>query len=1309
MLKKTCIAYLVAAAILCLGLKAACAENTNTKAGSNISMQTASGRNETYVKDICSRWRFGGKDLPAATAANPNYDDSAWQNVTIPHTWNAADGQDGGGNYLRSAYWYRRTIAWEPGFEGKRIYIEFLGANQATDLYVNNNHIPYNGGGEYTHKGGYTAFRYDITDYFQNGANTLAVRVDNTQDEEVAPISGDFNMYGGIYRRVYLVVVNDVHVDLNNNGSSGLFLTTPNSRNKNRPEDLGALNIRADIVNDSDVAKTVTVTAEIRGDNAPNPLTEQITIPANGKVTFNKDAKIVNPHLWNGIDYSENADNSDVGYMYDVALTVSENENVVDEVFDNVGFRYFYIDTKTGFYLNGKLHPLRGVNRHQYRQDKGSALTEADHDEDMELIMGLGANTIRLAHYPQTDYFYDLCDKNGIIVWTEIPLVNRLGTSQNFADRTKRQLTELIRQQYNRPSVCFWGLENEVGNGGAAYNNYINMKQLVNELDALAKAEDTSGRYTTQAINRDYAMNQNGAVDYNDFSNNTGWKSDIVAWNIYPGWYNDSNFTGTFAEVMDRKNAQDNRPMGLSEYGWGANTNQHEEYPTLGKNGLSAGGAWHPEEYQNLMHEEAVRYINANDYLWGTYIWTMFDFSVDARNEGSQRALNDKGLVTNDRKIKKDSYYLYRANWNEHDVFAYITSRRYTERESAVTYVKVYSNCDTVKLFNNDVYLGEMTNKGNGIFITENVSLQTGANQLRVAGTKSKNAVEYIDTCTWTRAISSSAQLYSDTMVVDNEKKTVIVDGEITFAELKDALIGVNNAKYKIMHGNEEIASDTAQILPGMQIAVTAEDNVTTALYSLIAANLCVKKLVTASTVEVGNVPENAVDGNSLTRWTAENNSYPQSITVDLGDSYFMGDLTIDWYTKDNRYYLYNIQISEDGERFRTLINRSSNTVIGSITESLRMCCGRYIKINVIGCSQSSGYASLYEIQLNGWMLTSDVYTIDNENRLIIVPAAGDEVGLTSEMLTRNITVRGNCTYQIFTGTGYVNDGNTFEITDYEGRKFVYTICTAQTAPQKLTNLALLKNVYCSSEEGIATDGAATMAECVNDGYASSRWTSDTNNGTAAKYPEWIGIDLGAICRLSNIELYFETKGGRTYTYQIYASTDIEPTDKAADIPDGYTLIADKADNSEKGGHYIIDTAGAAARYVIVKVLSCDLWSERTKYVAPSIFEININGSTLPTDNPPISVESISVNRGKLSYHLTASDEFSPESCSVYVAVYDEFGQLANIFKNLLSADDVDVESSGSIAVKVLLWENNTIKPLKDAIEIADAQIESLS
>ncbi len=623
--------------LLCLMLCAGVCAEPDTSTNVRIS-QTASGRSPEFVKELSEGWKFGGKGEDALPKDSP---DELWETVNLPHTWNAEDAADGDGHYERTTYWYQKTVDLDAPMDEKRYFLEFLGVNQQADLYVNGTHIKLCGSDLYTHSGGYTAFRYDITDAVRDGENQLAVRVNNSYNEEIAPISADFNMYGGIYRRVYLITANSLHFDLADHGSSGLYLTTPHVRSKSRPDDLGTLNIRANMINDSKTDKLITVIAHIDGDNAPEDILRTFTVPAEGKSLFEEEVFISDPHLWQGISHAEGEDNIDIGYRYTVTLTISENGQVIDTISDKVGFRYFYVDKETGFYLNGESYPLRGVNRHQFKAGKGNAIKEADEKEDLQLIKELGANTIRLSHYPQSNYFYDQCDENGIILWTEIPLINKIGKAESFLDNTRSQLIELIRQQYNRPSICFWGLENEVRDNNQS--EFYTAKKVLSELDDLAHKEDCSGRYTTQAVNRDIAMDRNDPLLLEDDDAETGWKSDLIAWNIYPGWY--SSFRGTFEKIADQKSANDSRPIALSEYGWGASVDQHELYPRFGEDGISPYGKWHPEEYQNLMHEQALAYINAHDHLWATYVWCMFDFDVDSRNEGSQAGQNDKGLV----------------------------------------------------------------------------------------------------------------------------------------------------------------------------------------------------------------------------------------------------------------------------------------------------------------------------------------------------------------------------------------------------------------------------------------------------------------------------------------------------------------------------------------------------------------------------------------------------------------------------------------------------------------------------------------
>ncbi|MBT1160646.1 glycoside hydrolase family 2 TIM barrel-domain containing protein [Bifidobacterium sp. SO1] len=466
--------------------------------------------------------------------------------------------------------------------------------------------------------------------------------------------------------------------------------------------------------------------------------------------------EVADPHLWQPIDYSRGAANDDVAYQYDVRMELIDYDSSahrtepqtatdaaattapLDSVTDKVGYRWFHVSRDHGFFINGRSHPLRGVTRHQDREGLGNALHDAQHLEDFTLIMQMGVNYLRLAHYPHANYFYDLCDANGVVVWAEIPFIDWVGEDERFADVTKEQLTELIRQQGNRPSICFWGLQNEVGNHNTA-NQWIAMPQLSRELDDLAHAEDPT-RYTTQAADQDETASSRG-----------DWASDIISWNMYPGWYSQPGF----GALIEQKRSIEHRPLGLSEYGTGASVDQHELHPNAHK--TRPNSYWQPEEYQSLQHEEALAYINAHDWLWSTSLWNMFDFGVDHRpSEAGRFEINNKGLVTWDRHVKKDAFYLHKANWNRLDPFVYIASRRYVAREEGPSTVRVYSNLDRVWLsvaHDGDAAVRHDARPlGNGVFTVDGLLDEPGVYTIRAYGDRDgDDGNVYADQVIWTR------------------------------------------------------------------------------------------------------------------------------------------------------------------------------------------------------------------------------------------------------------------------------------------------------------------------------------------------------------------------------------------------------------------------------------------------------------------------------------------------------------------------------------------------------------------------------
>lgn len=723
---------------------------------------------EREVADLADLgWRFacghGGDDiLDPATAAAPDFDDSSWEPVTLPHTWNALDTNDGvRGNMNRTVGWYRAHLH-VPVSPGRRTYLEFDGVNSITSLYVDGRALAplgsdpqdtARGTGDPAHLGGYAMFRYDLTDALLDAVSTtadhdaatgndaadadgmadddvrdvdvvIAVRVDNRRDLRVAPLFADFNFYGGIYRPARLVRTADVHLALDDHGASGLRVVTPNagrSESVERPDHLGLTQVEADVVNDSDRERHVLVRTTIvapdsitaSAGNAPDVSVSAVNatdMPGQSSAAIvasnianvmlapherrhvTVTLEVVDPHLWQPIDYSRGATNSDVAYQYNVCMTLVDADTAshadktdtdtptLDSLSEKIGYRWFHVSQDHGFFINGRSHPLRGVTRHQDREGLGNALHDAQHLEDFTIIMQMGVNYLRLAHYPHANYFYDLCDANGVIVWAEIPFIDWVGEDERFADVTREQLVELIRQQGNRPSICFWGLQNEVGNHNTA-NQWIAMPQLSRELNDLAHAEDST-RYTTQAADQDETASSRG-----------DWASDIISWNMYPGWYSQPGF----GALIEQKRSIESRPLGLSEYGTGASIDQHELHPNAHK--TRPNSYWQPEEYQSLQHEEALAYINAHDWLWSTSLWNMFDFGVDHRpSEAGRFEINNKGLVTWDRGVKKDAFYLHKANWNRLDPFVYIASRRYVAREEGPSTVRVYSNLDRVWL-----------------------------------------------------------------------------------------------------------------------------------------------------------------------------------------------------------------------------------------------------------------------------------------------------------------------------------------------------------------------------------------------------------------------------------------------------------------------------------------------------------------------------------------------------------------------------------------------------------------------------------
>ena len=566
--------------------------------------------------------------------------------VNLPHTWNAEDGHDGGNDYFRGSCLYTKKFTKDSLPAADRYYVEVKAANSSSDLYVNGEKLCH-------HDGGYSIFRADITDYLGD-ENELSIVVDNSPCDFVYPQMADFTFYGGLYRGVDIIAVEKTHFDLDYFGAPGVAVT---------PTVNGA---------DADVKIDAYVTNKAEGDIIRYTVTDKEgnVVATKESDSVSEEIKISAVTLWHG---RKNP------YLYTAKCEIVRGGETIDEVSVRFGCRTFEIDPSRGFILNGEEYPLHGVSRHQDRLGIGNALLPEHHKEDMEFIYEMGANTIRLAHYQHDQYFYDLCDEYGMVIWAEIPYISK--HLPGGRENTISQMKELVYQNYNHPSIVVWGLSNEITMNGEdedLIENHKILNDLVHEMDKT--------RLTTIACVSMCSMD----AEYIKIP-------DVISYNHYFGWYGgDTSMNGPWFDKFHEKHP--NIPIGVSEYGCEA-LNWHTSKPTQGD---------YTEEYQAYYHEELIKQLFTRPYIWSTHVWNMFDFGADARAEGGENGQNHKGLMTMDRKYKKDSFYAYKA-WLSDEPFVHLCGKRYIDRVEDVTKVTVYSNLPEVELFANGVSLGKKT------------------------------------------------------------------------------------------------------------------------------------------------------------------------------------------------------------------------------------------------------------------------------------------------------------------------------------------------------------------------------------------------------------------------------------------------------------------------------------------------------------------------------------------------------------------------------------------------------------------------
>jgi len=622
--------------------------------------------------------------------------------VSLPHTWNT-DALAGKPDYYRGIGSYFKIMNIPAAWKSQKVFIRFHGANSVTDLYVNGKHVGQ-------HKGGYTAFSWDISSHLNfGGRNTIWVRVNNAIDLDLMPLVGDFNTYGGLYRGVEFVVTPKTHLSLGDFGSDGVYVNTSRISSERAEVNVSAI-----------VEGTPGDVAEVRfrlrdGAQATvDSLIRRIKISENGKADVAALFSVHNPRMWNSVKdpYLYHADVIVSSMLNRSGTTPSSN---TDSIGQHFGIRTFSVDEDNNFILNGNPFQIKGVARHEDWAELGSAVHAENHLRDIELMTEMGVNAVRLAGYPHDPYFISLCDRAGIIVWSELPFNGPGGNrdtgfnnSEAFRENGKKQLREMIHQMYNHPSIFFWGLYNDLTQRGDDPLEYLK------ELSSIAKNEDPS-RLTIAASTQDGDLN---------------FVTDLIGFNQFLGWT--SGLPTDFSSWgMQLRRNWPKLPSGVSAYGAGASIYQHAD--SLQKPQVQ--GSWHPEQWQAHFHEVYWKNIVSKNYFWGTFVWTMFDYGSASRTEGPRHGMNDCGLVTFDRRVPKDAFYFYKANWNEDDPFVYIAQRRWRERGSQTQDIKVYSNDKEVDLSINGVSVGRQPNDGYGTFQWKGVKLKPGENTLEAVNT----------------------------------------------------------------------------------------------------------------------------------------------------------------------------------------------------------------------------------------------------------------------------------------------------------------------------------------------------------------------------------------------------------------------------------------------------------------------------------------------------------------------------------------------------------------------------------------------
>ena len=632
------------------------------------------------VAVLSAGWLFAKGDEPGA--ADPAFEDSGWTRVTLPHTFNAGETSDG--EYYRGPGWYRRAIEVAAVRPGRRLFVQFDGAALVADVHLNGQAVC-------RHQGGHAAFRCDLTGALRPGRNLLAVRVDNSPSRIVSPLGGDFTVFGGLYRPVSLIEADAVHFDLLDHGGPGVYAHASAIDSAT-----ATVSVEAKVANDGRRRARVPVTLEIvdaEGRTVARS-SQAVDVPPGAVRGADATLRLASPRLWDGVRDP---------YLYTVRARIGE---AGDAVSVPLGVRSFAFDAERGFLLNGRPYPLRGANlMHSARPGKGTAVSDGEIAEDFAILAEMGSTGVRLVHFQHPQAAYDQADRLGLAAWTEIGINSEVEDTPEFRANAAQQLRELIAQTSNHPSIVLWGIGNEV------YSEEPHVARILAELHGVAKEADptrpTVYAHCCQADDHPKAL-----------------ASDVIGFNRYFGWYPQDGTMDTWATGFHA--AHPERPFAVSEYGAGGSILHQQDPPP---DWVEPAGGWHPEQYQTRYHEQNWLALKDKPYVWGTFVWVGFDLASAGRHEGDRRGINDKGLVTYDRQVRKDAWYWYQAWWSDKPML-HITSRRFTERADPAATVKVYTNAEAATLFVNGEEIGPR--RAVNRIVTWPVTLREGANDIEV-------------------------------------------------------------------------------------------------------------------------------------------------------------------------------------------------------------------------------------------------------------------------------------------------------------------------------------------------------------------------------------------------------------------------------------------------------------------------------------------------------------------------------------------------------------------------------------------------